>query len=180
MIAVHMGVTFQRLWLLTALACSLAAFSAGATPANKAAFVKYYGQYLPTNLNSCTTCHLPAKLDHQPESLDEFPHNSFGKRLRALGQELRRQGKPKDIATRLALVAREDSDDDGVANEIELLLGRAPGDPKDRPTRQELAGLPQRQMAFAKFLKAYRWEPFQPVKPPAVPKVTMPNTLAAS
>src|SRR5258706_10486515 len=156
---------------LSAIVIIAVASSLQATPPNKAAFVKYYGQYLPTNLNSCSTCHLPAKLDHQPENLDEFPHNAFGKRLRALGQELRREGKSKDIASRLALIAREDADGDGVANEIELLLGHAPGDSRDRPSKQELAGLPQRQTAFAKFLKAYRWEPFQPVKRPAIPKV---------
>src|SRR5881394_1609153 len=108
----------------------LAWTSASATPANKAALVKYYGQYLPTNLNSCTTCHLPSKLDHPPENLDEFPHNAFGKRLRALGQELKGQGKPKDIASRLAMIAREDADGDGTANEVELLLGHGPGDAK--------------------------------------------------
>src|SRR6478609_8017023 len=99
-----------------------------ATPANKAALVKYYGQFLPTNLNSCSTCHLPTRLDHPPENLDEFPHNPFGQRLRALGKELSQQGKSKDIATRLALVAREDTDGDGVPNEAELLLGHGPGD----------------------------------------------------
>src|SRR5256885_13441133 len=122
MIAGPMGWNAQSRFVLVASAALLAILCppVGATPANKAAFVKYYGQYLPTNLNSCTTCHLPAKLDHQPESLDEFPHNLFGKRLRALGQELKRQGKAKDIPTRLALVAREDSDGDGAANEVEL------------------------------------------------------------
>ncbi len=144
-----------------------------ATPANKAALVKYYGQYLPTNLNSCATCHLPAKLDHPPESLDEFPHNPFGQRLRALGKELTRQGKSKDIATRLALIAREDTDADGVANEAELLLGHGPGDPKDKPTRRQLAALPERQAAFAKLLKTYRWEPFQSVKRPEVPTAVL-------
>src|SRR6478672_6238856 len=109
MIAIRMAVTLRSVWLLIAAACCLLALSAASTPANKAALVRYYGQYLPTNLNSCTTCHLPAKLDHPPENLDEFPHNAFGKRLRALGQELKRQDKPRDIACRLALIAREDA-----------------------------------------------------------------------
>src|SRR5205809_4522108 len=101
---------------------------ARATPANKAALVKYYGQFLPTNLNSCTTCHLPAKLDHPPENLDEFPHNAFGKRLRTLGKQLIEQGKSKDIPTRLQVIAKEDADADGIPNEAELLLGHGPGD----------------------------------------------------
>src|SRR6185369_5792939 len=146
---------------------------AGATPANKAAFVKYYGQFLPTNLNSCTTCHLPSKLDHPPEDLDEFPHNEYGKRLRALGKELSAAGKAKDMASRLALIAREDADNDGVLNEVEVLLGHNPGDAKDKPARQELSSLKDRQKKFGMFLKKYRWEPFLPVKQPTVPEVTV-------
>jgi hypothetical protein len=63
----------------------------------------------------------------EPESLDDFPHNPFGDRLRVLGEELGKEGKRKDIATRLALVAHEDSDGDGVDNETELLAGANPG-----------------------------------------------------
>src|SRR5258706_13359578 len=91
---------------LSAIVIIAVASSLQATPPNKAAFVKYYGQYLPTNLNSCTTCHLPTKLDHPPESLDEFPHNAFGKRLRVLGNELIAEGKSKDIATGLQIVTK--------------------------------------------------------------------------
>src|SRR6266850_733649 len=139
MIACRMGCNgYGRLQLALA-AWAVAAFAApaGATPANKAALVKYYGQFLPTNLNSCSTCHLPTRLDHPPENLDEFPHNAFGQRLRALGKQLTQQGKSKDIATRLALLAGEDSDGDGVPNEAELLLGHGPGDPKDQPSKKE-------------------------------------------
>src|SRR3954463_6519578 len=156
---------------LLMLLLTLLAAGAGATPANKAALLKYYGLFLPTNLNSCTTCHLPTKLDHPPEDLDEFPHNEFGKRLRALGKELSREGKPRDIATRLALVAREDADHDGFLNQTELLLGHNPGEAKDKPSKQELAALRDRERGFAQFLKKYRWEPFLPVKEPEIPKV---------
>src|SRR5438046_8669546 len=93
----------------------LAWTSASATPANKAALGKYYGQYLPTNLNSCTTCHLPSKLDHPPENLDEFPHNAFGKRLRALGQELQGHATPNDTPRRQAMTGTEEADGDGPA-----------------------------------------------------------------
>lgn len=158
-------------FIVVALAFASFASRTEATPANKAALVKYYGKFLATNLNNCTTCHLPAKLEHPPESLDEFPHNSFGNRLRELGKELSRQGKNKDIGSRLALIAREDTDNDGVPNEAELLVGHASGDARDKPARKELASLRQRQAAFARFLSAYRWEPFQSVKAPPLPKL---------
>jgi hypothetical protein len=151
-----------------------------ATPANKAAFIKYYNQYLPTNLNSCTTCHLPAKLDHPPENLDEFPHNDFGKRLRALGKQLIAEGKSKDISSRLQIVAKEDSDGDGTPNQAELLLGHAPGDSKDRPTKRELASLTRREALFAQFLKTYRWEPFQSVRQPPIPTAAARRESASS
>ena len=165
--------TFSRLLLRTLLAAAIVfcGICVHATPANKAAFVKYYGQYLPTNLNSCTTCHLPTKLDHPPESLDEFPHNDFGKCLRALGKQLIAEGKSKDIPTRLQILAKEDADGDGIPNEAELLLGHGPGDSKDKPGKQEIASLARRQAFFAKFLQSYRWEPFQSVRQPPVPKI---------
>src|SRR5207244_1740951 len=123
-----------------------------ATPVNKAALASHYGRFLATNLNNCTTCHLPAKLDHLPENLDEFPHNPFGLRLRELGRELHAGDKKSDISTRLAMIAREDSDGDGVSNETELLLGHAPGDAADKPAAHELAELKKRRVEFEEFL----------------------------
>ncbi|HLK57177.1 MAG TPA: DUF1549 and DUF1553 domain-containing protein [Chthonomonadaceae bacterium] len=143
----------------------------GATPANRVALEKYYGRFLPRRLNACTTCHLPAKGDKPPTSLADFPHNAFGHRLAVLGEELRKAGKKADIPTRLRLIATEDSDGDGVNNETELLLGHAPGDPADKPSRQELAGATKLRVAFTRFLASYRWEPFEPVHRPAVPTV---------
>src|SRR5436190_23230688 len=117
--------------MLVGLVLILSVSSVVATPANKAALLKYYGQFLPTNLNSCTTCHLPAKLDHPPENLDEFPHNDFGKRLRSLGKQLMAEGKSKDIPTRLQIIAKEDTDGDGIANEDGVLLGHGPRESMD-------------------------------------------------
>ncbi len=86
-------------------------------------------------------------------------------------KELAAHGKKKDIPARLALVANEDSDNDGVNNLTELLLGHAPGDANDKPTSQELSEIKKRQSEFETFLKSYRWQPFEMVKRPALPKI---------
>src|SRR5687768_10428961 len=109
-----------------------------ATPANRAALGKHFDKFLPAHLNKCTTCHLPSD-NKNPASLDEFPHNPFGARLRVVGRELSASGKKKDIPDRLPLVAEEDSDADGVDNLTELLLGHAPGNAQDKPSAKELA-----------------------------------------
>jgi hypothetical protein len=145
--------------------------NARATPANRLAFQKYYGGLLPKRLDSCTSCHLPAQVDKPPTSLLDFPHNPFGHRLAILGETLRKQGKRSDLATRLRLIAHEDSDADGVDNETEILLGHAPGDTRDVPRKTELANAPYVRAQFARFLASYRWEPFESVQRPAVPKV---------
>src|SRR5206468_2819391 len=93
---------------LCLLALGAPAWMALATPANKAALDRHYDRFLAKELNRCTTCHLPSA-NKSPQSLDEFPHNPFGARLRALGIELAQAGKAKDIPARLAAVAEEDS-----------------------------------------------------------------------
>lgn len=144
-----------------ALLCALLILSVSATPANKAALQRHFGPFLGKDLDRCTTCHLPST-NKNPESLDEFPHNPFGRSIRALG-------KSKSIAERLTLAAKEDADKDGVSNEDELLLGHNPGDTKDTPTKSELACVPSSE--FRKFLTSYQWRPFDAVKKPSVPKV---------
>jgi len=140
------------------------------TPANKSALEKHFGSFLPKEASRCTTCHLPSD-KKLPETLDEFPHNAFGDRLRSVRNGAGRSGQKQDIATALALVANEDADHDGVANEIEILLGRNPGDAKDTPDDNALRQAPIRQKEFAAFLASYRWEPFKPVRRPGVPQV---------
>ena len=141
---------------------------AWATPANRAALDRSYDRFLAKELNRCTTCHLPSE-NKDPESLDEFPHNPFGDRLRRLGEELKSAGRPHDIATRLALVATEDADGDGTPNELEILLGHNPGSDKDKPSATELASAGERQAEFEKFTASYRWRPFETVRRPSVP-----------
>ena len=147
---------------------ALSAVISPATPANKAALEKHYDKFLVKNLARCTTCHLPSETKN-PESLEEFPHNQFGARLRAVGRQLIADGKKKDIPSRLHLIAHEDADGDGVDNETELLLGHNPGDAKDTPTKKELADAKRRRGEWDKFLASYRWQPFDPVVRPRVP-----------
>ncbi len=156
-----------RWWLLAGAALCLL-LPVRATPANRAALEKHYDRFLAKPLARCTTCHLPSDKKF-PETLDEFPHNPFGVRLRQLGDDLAAAGKPKDLAARLAAVAKEDADADGVDNETELLLGHDPGNPKDVPSATELATAASRSADFAKFLASYRWRPFEPVTRPPVP-----------
>jgi uncharacterized protein DUF1549/uncharacterized protein DUF1553 len=147
---------------------SLPPSSARATPANKAALERHYDKSLAKDLARCTTCHLPSE-NKNPESLDEFPHNPFGNRLRALGKELAKKGERRDIPARLKIIDKEDSDGDGVDNETELLLGHNPGDASDTPTKQELATAKKRRAEFRTFLSSYRWQPFETVNRPSVP-----------
>jgi hypothetical protein len=139
---------------------------ARATPANKAALDKHYDRFLSKGLSRCTTCHLPSD-NKAPESLDEFPHNPFGNRLRLVAKEFT-TAKP-DIPARLQRIADEDSDGDGVANDLEILLGRNPGDAADKP--EDLAQAAVRRADFAKFLVSYRWRPFEPVQRPPQPAI---------
>ena len=160
----------KRHVLAAAILMVLGLADSPATPANKSAFEKHYDRFVTKELNRCTTCHLPSD-KKAPESLDEFPHNPFGRRLRLLGEELAKAGSKRDIATRLAQIASEDADGDSVSNEIEILLGHNPGDPKDTPTEKERNGSGPRQAEWGKFLSSYRWQPFEPVRRPSMPLV---------
>ena len=141
-----------------------------ATPANKAAFESHFGAFLKPALDRCVTCHLPSD-NKAPETLEEFPHNPFGVRLRQVAEEMKPGGAKTDIPARLRFVAREDSDGDGVENEVEILLGHNPGDAKDRPSRSELREIGAVRRAFGKELASSPWEPFQPVLRPPLPAV---------
>lgn len=151
------------LWLLTGVA--------GATPANKKALANHFEHLLPEKLNDCTTCHRPSKIA-SPENLQEFPHNAFGDRLRALGEELRSKHANAGLGVRLQLVAREDSDGDGVDNLTEILLGTNPGDAKLKPDSLAMKAAPARLAAWERFNARYHWEPFHAVQRPAVPEIT--------
>jgi hypothetical protein len=143
------------------LALALLGAPAWATPSNKAALEKHYDKFLGAGLNRCTTCHLPSPLK-DPESLRDFPHNAFGDALRELGDGAA-------IDARLAALAHEDSDGDGIDNETELLAGGNPGDAQGKPTAEQLADAAKRSAEVAKFLATYRWRPFERVQRPPIP-----------
>lgn len=144
------------------------AASSWANPANKKAAANYFEHFLPATLADCTLCHLPSD-NHAPESLEEFPHNAFGKELAAI--------KKTSLPERLKQIADKDSDQDGVANLVEILLGGHPGDAKVKPP--SLAQLETKQQAFDAFLASYPWEPFKMVKRPATPASGTPNAIDA-
>lgn len=133
-----------------------------ATPANKAALGRFFGELLPTELDSCATCHVRAHAEGA-ETLAELPHNPFGKRLAELGEALA-------ISERLRQAATEDSDGDGVPNLEELLSGSGPGngDSHRKPPPETLE-------AFAKFQNRYPWRPFLPVQRPDLPELSKPQ-----
>ena len=152
--------------IVVGLVMLISARCAHATPANKAGMERHFERFLAKNLKSCTTCHLPSEKKN-PESLEEFPHNAFGDRLRIVKEEV----KTRDIAARIERVAAEDADGDGVDNLTELLLGHGPGDAGDKPDEAALKGRGAKVTEFDAFLKSYRWRPFESVKRPEVPAV---------
>jgi hypothetical protein len=154
--------------ILVAVITALGGANALATPANKAALSVRYGRFLPARLDACVTCHQSAPGTKQGVTLEEFPHNSFGARLKAIADVLKKSGQRADLGRRAEKIAGEDSDGDGVANETELLLGHNPGDAKDKPITAELAGLAKLKPAFTAFRSEYRWQPFESVVAPAV------------
>ena len=140
-----------------------------AKPVHKQALGEYFGPYLPKKLHDCRTCHLPDPPDFKEG--DEKPQNAFGERLVAVKQELRKAGKKTTIADRLEAILDEDSDGDGVSNLLEILAGRYPGDPSDRPTDAELAAAKKTVALWKKYRQSYPWRPYEAVKRPAVPAV---------
>ncbi|MCB1275743.1 DUF1549 domain-containing protein, partial [Prosthecobacter sp.] len=163
--------SFSRLPVLLRVIAAVAmggAVSAWATPANKKAAANYFDHFLPATLADCTLCHLPST-NHAPESLEEFPHNAFGKELAAI--------KKKSLPERLKQIADKDSDADGVSNLVEILLGGHPGDAKVKP--ESLAQLDSKREAFDIFLARYAWEPFKPVKRPKIPEPGVANPIDA-
>jgi hypothetical protein len=164
----------RRRWpaLLAGLVAFLLPTYLHATPANKKSLENYLGPFAKRAID-CRVCHLPDSAGNKI-SLDETdkPHNVFGARLKAVRKELARAGKPNDLESRLAFIANEDSDGDGISNLVELLTGHFPGDPTDKPTAEELKDIGARLAEFSKYQGRYRWKPFEPVTRPAPPDLS--------
>jgi len=161
------GAIVAATWL-----CLIAA-PASAKPQHLKAMVDYYGPLLPAALQNCSTCHQKSVEGKSPATLEGFPHNAFGARMRRTGEELRAGGRRADIPARLVAIATEDSDGDRARNQVELLLGHRPGDPKDVPTAKELRASAGKHTQLQTYLASYRWRPFEPVRRPAVPEVKL-------
>jgi hypothetical protein len=151
---------------LVAAILGLAGASADARPPHKKALADHFGPRLARKLNDCRTCHVVPGEDDDPE---DKPHNAFGARLKAVRSELRKAGKPASIPDRIAAVADEDSDGDGVANILELLAGHFPGEADDTPTADETAAARAALPQFLADAGAPRWSPFEPLKRPEIP-----------
>src|SRR5262245_47457380 len=155
---------------LSLLALCLLAFPplASARPAYRRALADLLDLPSSSRLNDCRTCHLAPKPGADEK---DRPHNAFGARLKAVRTELKKAGKPTDIAARILHIAAEDSDKDGVAKLHELLAGTFPGEASDRPDAAGVAAARKKQVVFLDALKGYRWRPFERVTRPGLPVV---------
>lgn len=124
--------------------------SAFATPANHKAFEKYFGPVLSENLKTCAVCHVRDEA-HGAESLSDFPHNPFGRKLAKL------DGK---ITERLDAVFSEGDTLD------KILVGMPPA---QQGSVTDLTLLSQKKKEFHAFRDRYPWKPFEQVKRPTLP-----------
>jgi hypothetical protein len=160
------GCSGARHVLWAAAAVSIVVGTAAATPQHNEALARYYGHHLPPALHRCAMCHdVPVDYRHATDA-DMPPHNAFGARIMEVGAQLQASGRKSHLAARLAAVAGEDADADGVANELEILAGTWPGRAASVPDAPALAAAAQRR---SELHSQYRWEPFEPVRRPEVP-----------
>ena len=164
------GLNKYFLSFLLLMLCTSITPPAQANPANRRAFVRYFGSYLSKNLNSCSTCHVRAHADGA-ESLEDFPHNSFGNQLKIAEEKLHKEKRDTSIEQRLKLIAEQDTDGDGFSNLQEILIGTAPGDKTKFPDAASAKKLQKLIVNFTEYQNRYAWKPFKPIKRPKVPVV---------
>ena len=137
----------------------------------KAALAHYFGSRLAKKLNDCRTCHLPER--RGPAEGRGRPGKAAQRLRRATreGEAVTSRGRQSaTIDACLDAILYEDSDGDGASNLLELLAGRFPGDPEDRPNAAELTE-PDPAGRVLREKKGYPWRPFEAVHRPAVPTV---------
>ncbi len=174
----HLILSHQRgrvLLLCAAASCLFATDDCFAKPQHKAAAATYYGDHLPQKLRSCELCHLSDKeIEATPvEQLgDEAqPWNAFGRALAKLGRDQVAAGasQPESIIERLRALADADADEDGIANELEIVAGSKPGEAAVRSTDEELAAAKPRLEKFRRLQPTYAWRPTSRIVRPDVP-----------
>ena len=146
---------------------------AAARPPYKQGLKRSYGDALPQAMQACSTCHLTKLQVENAADFDELapPHNAFGIRLAKLGEELKAKGQAAEIVARVSSIGAEDTDGDGVSNDVEILSSHNPGFATDKPTDDEIAAVTRAVGEITRQRAGYPWQPFQPVKRPAVPQV---------
>ncbi len=123
-----------------------------ATPANRKAFEKYFGPVLVENLKTCAVCHVRDEA-HGADSLEDFPHNVFGKKLAAL------EGNITDRFDQIF----------SSGDTLDKILVGIP--PTQEGSVTDLTLLNRRKMQFDAFRERYPWKPFEKVKRPAAPDI---------
>ena len=146
---------------------------AAARPPYKQGLKRSYGDALPQAMQACSTCHLTKQQVDNAADFDELapPHNAFGVRLAKLGEELKAKGQAAEIVARVSSIGAEDTDGDGVSNDVEILSSHNPGLATDKPTADEIAAVTKAVGEITRQRAGYPWQPFQPVKRPTVPEV---------
>lgn len=162
---------WRLLWVATLLMGSTSQIAI-ARPPYKHALKKLYGARLNANLHQCSTCHMTKEDVGLGEDFDEEnpPHNVFGVRLRELGEKIGEDAVGGDILSRLKAVFDEDTDGDGIANQLEILAGKHPGRAQSRPDEQELIAAHLALASRQREATGYAWEPFLRVNRPRVPE----------
>lgn len=144
-----------------------------ARPPYKQALKRVYGNALPQAMQNCSTCHLTRQQVENSAEFDELspPHNAFGLRLANLDDDTPSSGSQANIVTRLNRIGAEDTDGDGVSNDVEILSGHAPGIASDTPRAEEIKLIASSMDEIARNRAGYQWAPFQILARPAVPEV---------
>src|SRR6186997_1226320 len=103
-------IPMSRFFLCIAVCLLFGTGTVWAKPQHKQSLDRHYGTYLDVSLKRCATCHVvPEGMSDKEFAESDGEWNAFGKRLADLGEALRNDKQPDDIASRLERVADEDA-----------------------------------------------------------------------